>query len=337
MLSHPIHDSMMRAAPATVYGAPLIEALRRDWGLAGTLRPLSGERDRNFRLDRDGAPPLLVKLAHPDEDPAITRFQTEALLHLEKTGADLPLPRIVRTRDDATERPHRTADGRPCLLRVLTYLPGRPMTGAAPAERLGTLTARLDQALTGFSHSAAGRRLAWDIREAPGMRGLLPEVGDAGLRALVTAALDRFEDGPAATLAALPMQVIHNDLNPHNVLAGEDGAVSGVIDFGDMVQASLLQEVATACAYLIRPGTPPLTGPAAFLAGYQRVLPLPEAQLALLPTLIATRMVVTVLITHWRARREPENATYLLRNMPGARAGLEALSQIRVDATVFEG
>lgn len=337
MLSHPIHDPMMLAAPAMVDAAPLTQALRRDWGLDGTLHPLSGERDRNFRLDRNGAPPLLVKLAHPDEDPAITRFQTEVLLYLEKAGAELPLPRVLRTPDGATERPHPAADGRPCLLRVLTYLPGQPMTGAAPAERLGELTARLDQALTGFSHPAAGRRLAWDIREAPGMRGLLPEVADAGLRTLVTAALDRFEDGPATTLAALPMQVIHNDLNPHNVLAGEDGSITGVIDFGDMVRASLLQEVATACAYLIRPGASPLAGPAAFLAGYQRVLPLPEEQIALLPTLIATRMVVTVLVTHWRARREPNNAAYILRNMPGARAGLEALSRAGVDAESFGG
>ena len=337
MQPHPIHDPLMLAPPPIVAAAPLAEALFDHWGVQGVLHPLSGERDRNFRLDRDGAPPLLVKLAHPHEDPSITRFQTEVLLHLEVSGAGLPLPRMLRTRDRAMERAHPALDGRPCLLRVLTYLPGRPLTGAVPAEQLGMLTARLDQALAGFSHPAAGRRLVWDIREAPGLRELLPEVGDGALRALVAAALDRFEDGPAVALAALPMQVIHNDLNPHNVLADDDGALAGVIDFGDMVRAPLLQEVATACAYLVRPGGSPLAGPAAFLCGYRRVLSLPEAQATLLPVLIATRMAVTILVTHWRARREPENAPYLLRNMPGARAGLEMLARTRDNAEIFGG
>ncbi|MBP0496409.1 phosphotransferase [Pararoseomonas indoligenes] len=336
MQPHPIHDPLMLAAPPVIEAPSLAEALRRDWGLDGALRPLGGERDRNFRLDRADAPPLLVKLAHPDENPAITGFQTAALLHLEGTAPDVPLPRMLRARDGTTERAHPAADGRACLLRVLTYLPGRPVAPPVPARALGDLTARLDAALAGFSHPADRRRLLWDIREAPSLRELLPDVADLGLRALAEAALDRFEDGPAAVLAALPMQVIHNDLNPHNVLADEGGSLAGIIDFGDMVRAPLLQEVATACAYLVQPGEAPLAGPAAFLAGYRAVLPLPGDQIALLPALIATRMAVTVLISHWRARRQPENAPYILRNMPGARAGLESLSR-GADARAFGG
>jgi Ser/Thr protein kinase RdoA (MazF antagonist) len=332
----PLDDPLILAAPPSLDMAGLAQALRGHWGLEGALHPLGGERDRNFRLDREGGAPLLVKLAHRDEDPAITGFQTMALLHLEGTAPDLPLPRVLRARGGATERAHPAADGRSCLLRVLTYLPGRPVAAPAPAEALGALTARLDAALSGFSHPADGRRLLWDIREAPALRAFLPDVADAGLRGLAEAALDRFERGPSAALAALPMQVIHNDLNPHNVLADADGKLAGIIDFGDMVRAPLLQEVATACAYLVRPGVAPLAGPAAFVAGYRRVLPLPDEQAALLPALIATRMAMTVLITHWRARRQPENAAYILRNMPGARAGLEALSR-GADARAFGG
>ena len=325
----PLLDPLILAAPPAIAPAPLAAALAAHWGLAGALHPLGGERDRNFRLDRAEGAPLLVKLAHPDEEAAITGFQTEALLHLEAADSALPLPRMLRARGGETAVVHPAEDGRPCLLRVLTYLPGRPMTGAvASAHALGVLTARLDRALEGFAHPADGRRLIWDLREAPALRAFLGDVEDAGLRALAAAALDRFEDRAAAVLAALPGQVIHNDLNPHNVLVDEAGALSGIIDFGDMVRASRLQEVATACAYLVRPGDAPLAGPAAFLAGYRTVLALPEAQAALLPVLIAARMAMTVLITHWRARRQPENAPYILRNMPGARAGLEGLARL---------
>jgi len=327
----PIDDPLILSAPPPVEAGALRAALADRWGLDGHLAPLGGERDRNFRLDRPAGPPLLVKVAHPDEDPAITRFQSEALLHLEATGPDLPLPRMIRAGDGAVEAPFPAADGRPCLLRVLTFLPGRVMPDPlAAARRLGEVTARLDRALEGFSHPADNRRLLWDIREAPSLRVFLPEVTDPGLRALAEAALDRFERGPSAFLAARPAQVIHNDLNPHNVLVAEEdpARLAGIIDFGDMVRASRLQEVATACAYLLESGPDPMLGPRDFLAGYRAVLPLPEEEAAQLPALIATRMALTVLITHWRARRQPENAPYILRNQPRARAGLEALSRL---------
>ncbi|MFH5925707.1 phosphotransferase [Roseomonas xinghualingensis] len=327
-----LNDPLTLAPPPSFHPEALRQVLSEQYGLEGRLEPLGGERDRNLRLILADGAVFLVKLAHPDEDPAITDFQTAALLHLEEADAALPVPRMRRTREGATAIPHSAGDGRPCLLRVLTFLPGQPMTEAAGPGRahdLGGLTARLNRALAGFAHPADTRRLIWDLREAPALRALLPNVAEPVLRDLASAALDRFEAEAAPLLARLPEQVIHNDLNPHNVLveAGDPTRLAGIIDFGDMVRASRLQEVATTCAYLLRPGPAPLAGPAAFLAGYRAVLPLPEEEAALLPRLIATRMAMTVLITSWRARRQPENATYILRNMPGARAGLEWLTQ----------
>jgi Ser/Thr protein kinase RdoA (MazF antagonist) len=333
MLPDLLSDPLILAPPPRFAEGPLREVLARRFGFEGVLEPLGGERDRNFRLiPASGGLPLLVKLAHPDEEPAVTDFQTAGLLHLEAADPTLPVPRVLRTSEGATAIPHATEDGRPSLLRVLTYLAGRPMTdpaGASPpmARALGVLVARLDRALAGFAHPADGRRLVWDLREAPALRALLPDVADPALRALVAGALDRFEAESAAFLAAQPGQVIHNDLNPHNVLveAAAPERLAGIIDFGDMVRAPRLQEVATTGAYLLRPGPDPLAAPGAFLAGYRSVLPLGEEEEAHMPALIATRLAMTVLITSWRARRQPENATYILRNQPGARAGLEWL------------
>jgi Ser/Thr protein kinase RdoA (MazF antagonist) len=330
----PLSDPLALSPPPVLSEEGLHELLARAYGLTGNLVPLGGERDRNYRLTPPDGTPLLVKVAHPDENPAITDFQNAALLHLETADPDLPVPRIIRALDGAIAVPHPAVDGRACLLRLLTFLPGQPLAAAgAPgpglARDLGVLTARMNRALANFAHPADGRRLLWDLREAPALRVFLPDIADPALRALVVAALERFEVEAAPALAVLPGQVIHNDLNLHNALANPDdsGCLAGLIDFGDILRAPRLQEVATACAYLLRPGeAAPLASPAAFLAGYRTILPLPEEQAALLPILIATRMAMTVLITHWRAARQPENAPYILRNMPGARAGLEWLA-----------
>jgi hydroxylysine kinase len=324
----PLHDPLIFAPPPLVRHDALEEALLAGWGLRGSLAPLGGERDRNFRLTPEQGDALLVKVSHPDEEAAVTDFQTRLLLHLE-AASDLPLPRVLRSLAGETERLHRLDDGRDSLLRVLTFVPGGPRVDrTADAFGFGARVARLNAALAGFSHPADGRRLLWDIREAPELRHLLPQVADPALRALAAAALDGFQAKAAPLLAGLPGHVIHNDLNPHNVLADEQGRFAGIIDFGDAVRAPLLQEVATACSYLVMPGPAPMKAVEEFVAGYASVQPLPAAQVALLPVMMATRMALTVLITHWRAGMQPENAAYILRNMPGARAGLQTLAEL---------
>ena len=53
------------------------------------------------------------------------------------------------------------------------------------------------------------------------------------------------------------------------------------------------------------------------------MLPLEDAEFEILFDLVATRMILTVLITSWRADIQPENREYILRNAPSAWAGLE--------------
>ena len=71
--------------------------------------------------------------------------------------------------------------------------------------------------------------------------------------------LEGFERHAVPLLRGLRRQVIHNDFNPHNVLADavDDTRIAGVIDFGDMVHAPLVQDLATACAYLKAICSPP--------------------------------------------------------------------------------
>src|SRR5690606_32217500 len=151
----------------------------------------------------EGQAPLLVRIAHPDENPAETDLQAAVLLHLEHAGPELPVPRVRRAGDGAALVPVVAADGRTCLMRVLSYLPGQPMTqmaGPARARALGGIAARLDNALRDFRHPAETRRLVWDVREAPSLRRLLVHITDASLRDLLVATLDRFDAEAAPVL-----------------------------------------------------------------------------------------------------------------------------------------
>ena len=315
---------------------------RTFFGLSAVANPLTGERDRNFHL-RDGAGrEYVLKVVHPAEDPGVTDFQSRALLHIASTDPGLPMPRLLRpTSGDAPDASWEVTGMPRRRVRLLTYLAGRPLHLLTPTRALrrdlGACLARLGLALRDFSHPSQSHRLLWDLQHAVQVRGLLAELPPAS-RALSESALDRFATHALPILPGLRAQVIHNDFNPHNILADPttDTRIAGIIDFGDMVHAPLVQDLATAAAYQIAPDGPVLLGPAEMIAAFHAICPLLPDEIAVLPDLIAARLALTITISSWRAARHPDNAAYIMRNQKAAWAGLKRLQeQTRDAATAF--
>ena len=242
------------------------------------------------------------------------------------------MPRVVRTNEGATDTIIVGEDGREHSVRLLTWLNGIPLRFADPkpnnAAELGGSLARLGVALAGFEHPASDHVLLWDLSHSEQLTTLLNNIEDEAIRAICQEQLNRFVERTKPALNALRSQVIYNDLNSSNVLVDPDDPVqiTGIIDFGDMVKAPLIIDVAVAAAYLCEGGDDPLTDIVKFLAGYSQVRPLLRDEVTLLYELIISRNVMTIVITHSRAARYPENREYILRSEPRARSTIETLT-----------
>ena len=122
-------------------------------------------------------------------------------------------------------------DGTHCV-RLYDVLPGRgrsdplALTDAAIGD-WGEMTARLARALRGFTHPKAQRTMLWDVQHAADARSMLADIRDPGRRAAVAAVLDRFEAVVAPGWPTLRAQVVHSDLTTDNVLADDDGLITG--------------------------------------------------------------------------------------------------------------
>ncbi|MFX5764957.1 phosphotransferase, partial [Acinetobacter baumannii] len=92
-----------------------------------------------------------------------------------------------------------------------------------------------------------------DLQRADQLADLLPKIPQADRRRLAERQLERFVTDLRPRLGALRRQVIHNDLNPYNVMVARDrpDQVAALLDFGDMVRAPLAQDLAVAGAYLL--------------------------------------------------------------------------------------
>lgn len=330
--------AVLCAPPAPVDLNEAAGVLERHYGLAGTLTPLGGERDANFLFKpAAGGAACMLKVSHPVESAVVADFQTQALLHLAATVPALPVQRLLPTRSGGFSVVETAIGNAPRVVRLFSYLDGLPLPKAPPtagrAAHMGALLARLDAALVGLSHPASDLPLPWDLQRALGTRSLLDHVDDPARRALAQAALDRFAGDALPVLRTLQRQPIHNDFNPSNLLVDPQAPerLVGILDFGDMVAAPRIVDLAVAASYQLD-ARAPADSIAAFAGAYHAVTPLSAAERALLPMLVATRLAMVVAISGWRAAREPANAAYLLRNNGASWARLAALAALPAGA-----
>lgn len=323
-------DALLSEPPPTTSIQEAERLARTYFDVEGRAEALPGERDRNFRISTAGGPDWVLKVVHPREERAVTELRGRALEHVASRDPGLPTPRIRRPVPGATYALCERAGQPPVRAQMYSYLPGVPVESAAPdparQRNLGAVLARLDVALADFSHPAERHDLLWNASQVERVRTHVRAVPDAGP---LLRAMDHFAAHSAATLPELRHQLIHNDANPLNVLASSAGGtdIAGIIDFGDIVRAPLVQEVATAAAYHVSGTGHPLAGPAVIARGYDAGRLLTTTEIAMLYDLIVARLVLSVAVAYWRARHRTDRAHFVMRTRQ-SRTSLDLLASV---------
>lgn len=328
------------ADPPRVPEGRIARAVGRQFGLNGDWSPLVSERDQNLLLRAVKGAQYVVKVTALTEPPLVSEFQAEALLWVEKI-AGLAVPQVVRTLDGqlAGRLDHA---GESYRLRLVSYVCGDLLSSVVVdpglAGDFGVRLATLDAALAGFSHPGERPVLLWDLQRAAELRDLFDYIDDPSAREHVGAAIDDFEARVVPHLDTVRSQVIHGDPNPENVLVDTAARrVSGIIDFGDMVRAPRVFDVAIAAAYLRSSGEELLELIVPFVAGYHGMNPLSESEQAMLFDLVRARLATTVTLLFWRLAVRGGDDPYRQKTFEqeaGALGFLRALD--RLGGTAFQ-
>jgi len=267
-----------------------------------TVARLETERDDTFRL-RTPARDLVLKVAHPGDDPSAIDLQTKALLHAQARDPELALPRLLETPEGDIAPTLDDRDSR--IARVFTWLPGVLLADAVPDDDqlalLGESLGRVSTALRGFEHHASEYPLAWDLAQAQKLRKL----SEHDPIPVVDEALDRHERVVMPLFDELPRQVIHNDFNPGNIVVDPDDPeyVTGIFDFGDVIQSFRVADLAVALSYQLYPFGRSWDECAPFIEGFERRVLLLDSERSALKTLVITRFAQRILINDWLVAR----------------------------------
>jgi len=308
-----------------------IQLLAEHYGLTAIAKSLPGDIDRNFLVTAPNEKFVLKihALETPREDIA---FQNAALQHLSGFAG---VPRVIPNKDGDeifiyTEK---------YLVRMVSYLEGTLLESIVPKSPnllrgLGAYLANLDIALADFTHLAMKREMLWDLSLAHlAIEPRLDVIASAERRDLASHVLARFKKRVLPILPDLHQQVIHNDANTQNLLV-QDGVIGGIFDFGDLLYAPRIHEVAICAAYALLGEENPLDAMAHLVAGYHSVIPLTATEISLLYDLICARLAVSVSIS---SGRNLENEYHQTHAKPAWKA-LEKLVAIDAeDATQILG
>lgn len=308
-------------------------AARSLYGIAGTASPLPGEFDANFLIRCPDGTGRVLKIHSPvwrDED---LDLQNRALIHLEETACDLPLPRLLIAGSGERMPQLQIEPGEVRRVRLLTWLEGEPMAATRPhpggmLAGLGRFLGRLDAALASFDHPAAHRALLWDLQVADSVIGdHIRAIRDPARRGMIAGLVEDALERLEPQRGALRRSVVHNDANDHNVLVAPDGSITGLIDFGDMIRTWTVSEPAIGATYAMLGAQDPVAAAAAVVAGYHAVHPLKPAEQEVVSALILLRLATSVSLSAHRSRTEPEN-TYLAVSEAEAWQVLEGLARL---------
>jgi len=294
--------------------------LETHYRIGGRLERLATEKDDTFRLRTDSRN-YLVKVAPPSEPAEVVALQTAAMRFLEDAAPELPVQRVRLTVDGQDNVLITVNDGSTRVLRVFDFIEGAVLAEVEPdtaqLAAVGRILGRIDVALASFTHPAALRGLAWDLRHFHEMTGLVEHTTDAEHRQLAHEVFRLFGQAIVPRLDELETQVIHGDYSPYNVVVDpdNDAFVTGVIDFGDTVRSAVIFDPAVCVANLLgRVPDEPWRDACAVVTGYARARPIDPRELPLLPVAGLARLTLRALMASWRAERVPERRVYLLEH-----------------------
>lgn len=308
------------------------EILERGYGLAvDDVAVVSGEVATVCRVTTHEGTYAFKAMPVSGDGAEALDWQTRVMTELR--GLGLPVAPVVPDADGRLLHAYDVG-GRHVLVQVSGWLSDPPLSDVlvdAPLLRaVGDMAARVSLALDGREPPVVTGH-PWElVRTARTIRSVVGLIHDEDVTALVERAVRIFDELVAPALPDLPWTVVHHDLHDSNLLVGRDAggrrAVTGILDFGDLVRGPRLAELAVAAAYAARNTDDPRAALLHVAAGWSAVRPLTDAESACLLPAAVSRLATNVAV--WASRTRGPRASYATARMTGTHEALETLMTI---------
>ncbi|XP_068927505.1 hydroxylysine kinase [Petaurus breviceps papuanus] len=333
---HQPSQALTKPSFSELQASALVESV---FGLKVTkIQPLPSYDDQNFHVqvpratEMSGGPleyVLKVNNTESSKNSDLVEVQSHIMMFLKAEG--FPTATVHPTKGGSLTSLMSIDSGSETnsyLVRLFTYLPGRPIAQVPITPKLlyevGRLAAQMDRSLEKFRHpkisSLHRGDFIWNLRNVPVLEKYIYALGQSKNREMVEWVLKCFKDEIMTKLSHFRECINHGDLNGYNILveaspeASGDPAyrVSGVLDFEDMSQGYYVFEVAITIMYMMIESKDSLAAGGHVLAGFESVIPLTAEERGALFLLVSSRFSQSLVMAAYTSQLYPENKEYLM-------------------------
>ncbi|KAK2495365.1 hypothetical protein MC885_016613 [Smutsia gigantea] len=346
---HQQSQALAKPTFSEVQASALVESV---FGLkVSKIHPLPSYDDQNFHVcisrtkhTTDSPAEYVLKISNTESSktPDLIEVQSHIMMFLRAAG--FPTASVCRTKGENITSLVSIDSGseiKSYLVRLLTYLPGRPIAEIPISPQLlyeiGRLAAKLDKALEKFHHpklsSLHRENFIWNLKNVPLLEKYLYVLGPSRNQEIVRQVLQLFKNEVMTKLSHFRECINHGDLNDHNILIESSKSsfgdavqqVSGILDFDDMSYGYYVFEVAITIMYMMIESENPMHVGGHVLAGFESIIPLTPVEKGALFLLVCSRFCQSLVIAAYSCQLHPENEEYL---MITAKTGWKHLQQM---------
>ncbi len=297
------------------------------YGVEGEISPLVAFEDQNA-LIKTSNDRFVFKIANKRWPIEFLQMQHDVMEHLSRAAPDLKFSRAIETKDGKTIT---IIDG--FAVRMLTFLKGDMLTNTPRSPDLyhdvGRFLGQYSSAMKTYNNPAADRPDdLWNLDNVIACKDYLCDVIDEDARERITRLFVVYEKDILPKVAKFRKAVIHGDANEQNFLINPDQPtkISGLIDFGEMIYGSQVNDLAICLAYSLLGEDDIEMASQKIIAGYCQEFTLEESELEIIYDLAAMRLVTNITMTSHDAKKFPDNQ-YILISQKFARDLLKKLEQ----------
>ncbi|MBN1406275.1 MAG: aminotransferase class III-fold pyridoxal phosphate-dependent enzyme [Calditrichaceae bacterium] len=295
----------------------IVEIIEEHYGFKAKIAPLDSYMDQNFHVTTNFDKEFILKIARPSESWNSLDAQNKALEFLYKRNWFYHSPTPIQSKSGFDIIQIKGEDGHDYHFRLLRFLQGKLLVDVEPHSPkllvdLGKFAASLDKTLKDFSHHGAHRQIPWDIKNVMQIQKLAGYITDVERRRILEYFLTQFELAILPKLIQTKSSIIHNDINDYNIIVRDPNTglprIYGIFDFGDLTYTHTICELAIAISYVMLEKENPYQAAGYVISGYHQIYPLSETEIELLFHLSAIRLCISVMMSTYRRKHDPNNA-----------------------------
>lgn len=290
--------------------------VKKSYGLnIKSLKKLNGYDNENYLLDsHEGKRFILKKYPFTKNNISLISSENDCLIHLnKKSNTSYPSP-IFSLNNEYLEIIDSKKDK--YIIRVLSYLKGNFLGEIQVTDdtltSLGELVGNLSKHLKTYSNdSISSRKWEWDIQYLNLNKKFLKYIEDPNERKIVLYFFQQFEETVFPMLDQLRTSIIHNDTNEWNILKSKNGKLA-IIDFGDLTNSQLVNEIAIAMTYASYDKKRPLYSASTVLKAYDKIIKLTDQEISIIYYLMAAKLCISVCNSAYSKKVNPKNKYALI-------------------------